>query len=145
MPECTYVYITSVSSKDSKCLGTVWYNYDALLRLDDYRAPFYVAQYHMHCFGVHVRSLEKKAPPHHSWTASCSATCSIATTYTITGDILHVAELDAVQLLRSWSTLRKLFCYLLECWLPGSSLYIVQFKQSCTRGTVGLLMQFVVI
>ena len=30
-----------MSSKDSKCLGTVWYNYDALLRLDDYRAPFY--------------------------------------------------------------------------------------------------------
>ena len=24
--------------------GTVWYNYDALLRLEDYRAPFYVAQ-----------------------------------------------------------------------------------------------------
>ena len=100
MPECTYVYITSVSSKDSKCLGTVWYNYDALLRLDDYRAPFYVAQSYalFWCTCRSMHSLEKKALPHHSSTVSSSATCSVATTYTITGDILHVAELNAVQL-----------------------------------------------
>ena len=40
------------------------------------------------------------------------------------------------RLLCSWFTLHKLFYYLLQHWLPGSSLSTVQREHSCTCGSV---------